>query len=108
VMVVVEAMPELFGSVADPGLEELVTAARRNGHLVVAEGETASWGSVYSGTGDALKAARTALLLRPDGNDGDTLARTSLPHVRQVDFVVGRGYWVHGGVVTQVQVPYPS
>lgn len=108
VMVVVEAMPELFGTVADQGLEELVTAARRNGHLVVAEGETASWSSSYSGAGDAVKAARTALLLRPDGNDGDTLAKTSLPHVRQADFVVGRGYWVRGGAVTQVQVPYPA
>jgi S-DNA-T family DNA segregation ATPase FtsK/SpoIIIE len=101
-------MPELFGTVADQGLEELVTAARRNGHLVVAEGETASWSSSYSGAGDAVKAARTALLLRPDGNDGDTLAKTSLPHVRQADFVVGRGYWVRGGAVTQVQVPYPA
>ena len=108
VMVVIEAMPELVGSLAESDLEALVIAARRNGHLVVAEGETPSWGSAYGGLGDAVKAARTALLLQPDANDGDTLAKTTLPNVKQADFAVGRGYWVRGGVATQIQVPYPS
>ena len=108
VMVVLEAMPELVGSLAEMDLEALVVSARRNGHLVVAEGETASWSSAYGGLGDAVKAARTALLLQPDANDGDTLAKTTLPNVKQADFAVGRGYWVRGGVATQVQVPFPS
>ena len=108
VMVVIEALPELVGTFAEADLEALVVAARRNGHLVVAEGETASWSSAWGGLGDAVKAARTALLLQPDANDGDTMAKTTLPHVKQADFVVGRGYWVRGGVATQVQVPYPE
>ncbi|MCF6378473.1 FHA domain-containing protein [Nocardioides KLBMP 9356] len=108
VMVVLEAMPELVGTLAEMDLEALVVSARRNGHLVVAEGETASWSSAYGGLGDAVKAARTALLLQPDANDGDTLAKTTLPNVKQADFAVGRGYWVRGGVATQVQVPFPS
>ncbi len=108
VMVVLEAMPELVGSLAEMDLESLVVSARRNGHLVVAEGETASWSSAYGGLGDAVKAARTALLLQPDANDGDTLSKTTLPNVKQADFAVGRGYWVRGGVATQVQVPFPS
>ncbi|WP_165356856.1 FtsK/SpoIIIE domain-containing protein [Nocardioides zhouii] len=108
VMVVIEAMPELVGTAAEADLQAVVVSARRNGHLVVAEGETASWSSAYGDLGEAVKAARAALLLQPDANDGDSLAKTTLPNVKQADFAVGRGYWVRGGVATQVQIPYPA
>lgn len=100
----VEGATELGGSGA---LESLVRVARgssASGDLFVAEGATDQWSKVY----DLLQVFRssgTALLLEPGQDDGFTLLNAQLPKVNKAEMVTGRGFWIHRGSATKVQVP---
>lgn len=83
---------------------ELLAACRRNGQLIVGEGETSTWQNGTSLT-TTFKNGRTGLLLQPDQGDGDAL-RTALPRVQRRDFPPGRGFWIHSGHADRVQVPW--
>jgi S-DNA-T family DNA segregation ATPase FtsK/SpoIIIE len=102
----IEAIPDFLSSPADPDLLALIKAARRNEHLVVAEGETSSmlpsWPLLME-----LKAARRGFALQPDQQEGDAVFRTSFPRARRADFPVGRGWLVEGGKVQRVQLALP-
>lgn len=101
--VVIEAFPDFISSAADPMLSELVKALRRNGHLVVAEGETSGWTSWQLAM--EIRSGATGLLLSPDQQDGEALLRTALPRVKRADFPPGRGFWIQSGKAVKVQVP---
>ena len=102
--VFVEYLPEFAGTPVEPQLTEIVTLCRRNGHLMIADGEGSSW-SKFSALPNEAKADRTGLLLQPDMNDGEALLRTGLPRCKRADFPPGRGYWVKAGKAVKVQLP---
>ncbi|MFZ4893417.1 FtsK/SpoIIIE domain-containing protein [Plantibacter sp. Mn2098] len=104
IVVIVEAIAEFLTTTADTPLVELIKAVKRSDHLIVAESETASWGSSWPLLGE-LKTARRGLLLQPDMMDGDTILRTSVPRAARSEFPVGRGYFIASGKVARVQLP---
>lgn len=101
--VLIESMPDFLGTGAENPLLELVKAIRRNGHVVVAEGETSSW-NTWPLLAE-IRNASTGLLLAPDQSDGELLLKTPLPRIKRADFPPGRGFWVRGGKAVKVQVP---
>lgn len=100
----VEYLPEFLGTPVEQQLLATLSACRRNGHLVVAEGEGPSWSAPWPLIME-IRNARTGLLLQPDQPEGDALLRTSLPRAKRADFPPGRGYWVRGGRAQKVQLP---
>lgn len=100
----VEYLPEFVGTKVESALTEVIKLCRRNGHLLVADGETTSWSSSWQMLTEARN-ARTGLLLQPDAVDGDSVLRTSLPRCKRSDFPPGRGFWVSAGKATKVQLP---
>jgi S-DNA-T family DNA segregation ATPase FtsK/SpoIIIE len=103
-VVVLESFPDFVTTAAETPLLDLVKLARRNGHLVIAEGETSAWSSPWPLIQE-VRNGRVGLLLQPDQSDGDTILRTSLPRVRRTDLPPGRGFWVRGGRARKVQIP---
>lgn len=100
----IEGYPEFLQGPLEAKLIDAVKKAKRNGHLVVAEGETSGWNSSWPLLQE-IRSARTGLLLQPDSGDGDMILRTSIPKVRRGEMPVGRGYWVQASKATKVQVP---
>ena len=104
-LVVIEALPELANSMVDQEIAELAAACRRNGHLLIGEGEASVFGQAFGPMVNELKAGRTGLILQPDHNDGLNLVKTNLPAGHRNDFPPGRGMWVRAGKAVKVQVP---
>lgn len=104
IAVFVESLPEFVSTAADGAMTELIKQCRRNGHLLVAEGETTTWASIWQMVLE-VRNAKTGLLLQPDQSDGDTLLRTSLPRVKRADYPPGRGFFIKGGRWAKVQLP---
>jgi len=105
VAIVIDRFGELIGSEADAALTEAIKQVRRNGHLLIAAGETAGFApSGFSSLLTELKNGRAGLLLQPQPNDGD-LVKTQLPRVRAADFPRGRGFWVANNEILKVQIP---
>jgi len=104
--IVIESVGALAGGLADDAVQSLIGAARGEGLLVIAEGETTS----LSGWGLAqmIRADKYGVALQPDQMDGDTIFGTSLPRVRRTDFPPGRGYFFRSGRVFRVQLPVPD
>ena len=100
----IEYLPEFVGTAVEQQLLATLQTCRRNGHLVVAEGEGPSWGAPWPLIME-IRNARTGLLLQPDQADGDALLRTSLPRAKRADFPAGRGFWVRAGRAHKVQLP---
>lgn len=100
----VEALPDFLGTSLEYPMTEFLQVCRKNGHLVVAEGEMAGWSGGWPLLNE-VRNQRCGLLLQPEQIDGDTLLRTSLPRCRRSDFPVGRGFWVKGGAGVKVQIP---
>lgn len=100
----IEGYPEFLQGPLESQLIDAVKKAKRNGHLVVAEGETSGWNSSWPLLQE-IRSARTGLLLQPDTGDGDMILRTSTPRVRRGEMPIGRGYWVQASKATKVQVP---
>lgn len=104
VVLVVEGLAEFLGGAAEQPLTEAVKAARRNDHLVIAEGETTSWGSSWPLVAE-VRNARRGLVLQPDQVDGETIFRTPFPRMARADFPVGRCEVVESGRLRRVQLP---
>lgn len=103
-VVVVEAIADFLSGPADRPLLELIQAARRNGHLVIAEAETAAWSASWPLLAE-VRNGRCGLVLQPDAIDGETIVRTPLGRVQRADFPPGRGMHVARGTARKVQVP---
>jgi len=100
----IEGYPEFLQTPVEMPLIDAVKKAKRNGHLVVAEGETFQWNSSWPLLQE-VRNARTGLLLQPDSMDGEMLLRTDIPKVRRGEMPPGRGYWVSAGKAVKVQIP---
>jgi len=100
----IEALPDFLGTSLEYPLTDLLQTCRKNGHLVVAEGEMAGWSGGWPLLNE-VRNQRCGLILQPEQADGDLLLRTSLPRCKRSEFPVGRGFWVRGGVGTKVQIP---
>lgn len=104
IAIFVEYLTDFVGTPTEQPLADLVKACRRNGQLIVGEGEASTWGGLWSVITE-MRAARTGLLLQPDQHDGESLLRTPLPRIRPGSNPPGRGFWVQGGKTLKVQVP---
>jgi S-DNA-T family DNA segregation ATPase FtsK/SpoIIIE len=101
--VLVESYPEFLSSKVESLLAEVVKSCRRNGHLLVAEGEASTWGTWPLHA--EVRNARAGLLLQPDSTDGDSILRTSLPRFKKGEPPPGRGWWIQFGKAHKIQVP---
>ena len=99
-----ENFPEHIQTVVEPGLLDVVKKARRNGHLVIAEGETSSWQMSWPLVME-VRNARAGILLQPNREDGDLLLRTSLGRFKAGAMPQGRGFWVNRGKAMLTQIP---
>ncbi len=104
VVLVVEGLADFLGGAAEQPLTDAIKAARRNDHLVVAEGETTSWGSSWPLVAE-VRNARRGLVLQPDQVDGEAIFRTPFPRMARADFPVGRCEVVESGRLRRVQLP---
>jgi DNA segregation ATPase FtsK/SpoIIIE, S-DNA-T family len=101
---VIEGLSDFLAGPAEQPLTEVVRAARRGEHLVLAEADTSAWSSSWPLVAD-VRGARRGLVLQPDQLDGDALFRTPFPRLARAEFPPGRGVYVEGGRVRRVQVP---
>jgi S-DNA-T family DNA segregation ATPase FtsK/SpoIIIE len=104
IAIVVEGIADFLGSPADSSIVELIKAIKRSDHFLIADSETSQWGSSYPILGE-IKSARTGFLLQPDGIEGETILKTSLPRASRSEFPIGRGYLIARGKATRVQLP---
>ncbi len=106
-VIVIESIGDLVNTDADLPLQDLIRACRATGAFVIAEGEsstvTGSWPLLQ-----AVKSARSGIVLRPDQMDGETLLKTPFPRTTRPEFPVGRGLLVQAGVVRKVQIALPE
>ncbi len=101
----VEGLADWIGTAAETPLLTLIKAARRAGHLVIAEGETPTWGSGWPLIAE-VRNARRGLVLAPEPQDGEALLRVPFPRAGRASYPPGRGVWVTAGRAGVVQVPY--
>ncbi|GAB2451847.1 FtsK/SpoIIIE domain-containing protein [Xylanimonas ulmi] len=104
VVVVVEGINEYLQTPADKPIQELTKAIRKSDHLLIAEAESSAWASTWPLLAE-VKGSRRGLLLQPEGIDGDSILKTSLPRAAKGEFPVGRGAWVERGRHVRVQLP---
>ncbi|MGC3995887.1 MAG: FtsK/SpoIIIE domain-containing protein [Propionicimonas sp.] len=102
-----EGIGEFVGTPVETPLLDVLKAARRNGHLVVAEQDTSAWGSGWPIISE-VRNSRHGLVMQPDSADGDILFRMPLPRVKRSDYPPGRGVYVRAGKQWTVQVPLPD
>jgi len=107
VVLVIEGLPELISTTVEQPLLETIRAARRAGHLVIAEAETSAWGSGWPLVAE-IRNVRRGLVLQPDQVDGDALFRLPFPRGSRADYPPGRGLLVEACRITRVQVPVPE
>ncbi|NYD87964.1 FtsK/SpoIIIE domain-containing protein [Cellulomonas oligotrophica] len=106
-VLVIEALGEWIGTTAETPLLSLIKSARRNGHLVIAEGETPTWASGWPLIAE-VRNTRRGLVLAPETHDGDTLFRVPFPRASRATYPPGRGVWVEAGRTRLVQIPHPA
>ncbi len=106
-VIMIEGLSELVGSPADQPLVDLMKLARRNGHFLIGETETAGWGSAWPLIGE-IRNSRRGIVLQPDSGDGDNLFRVSFPRMRRADFPPGRCVYVDAGKYWTIQLPIPE
>ena len=104
-ILVIEALAEIIGTPAEQSVAELVKLARRNGHLIIGENETASWAASWPLVSE-IRNTRRGIVMRPDPSDGEILFKVALPRVKRSDYPAGRGVYAVGGQVTTIQVPF--
>jgi len=102
----IEAIGDLAGGEHELALAAAVRAAKRNGHLIIAESETPTW-TTMSSTLSEIRASRRGIVLQPAQEDGASVLRVGFPRLRTADFPPGRGMYVASGTITTVQIPYP-
>lgn len=101
--VFVEGLPDFANGLADSALVDALTAARRNGHPLLAEAEI-NEAAGYATLLTEARQARAGFVLQPETAD-EGLFRTPLGRCARTDFPPGRGLWVRGGKAVRVQLP---
>lgn len=102
--VIIEQIGDFLQTQADNPIVDLIRAAKRSDHFILAEAEMSSWSSSWPLIGE-FKSARRGLLLQPEGMDGDVVLKTSLPRMQRAEFPEGRGVAVQAGKFVKVQLP---
>ncbi|RFA17261.1 cell division protein FtsK [Subtercola boreus] len=102
-VLVFENIGELNGSPLEADVDRLVKRALRDDVFVIGESESSTWSGAWTLAGP-FKTAKRGLLLVPGELDGDSLLGTSLGRFKRTDFPPGRGFLVHQGRVTKVQI----
>ncbi|MDD9205676.1 phosphopeptide-binding protein, partial [Georgenia sp. 10Sc9-8] len=103
-VLVVEDLPDFLAGPAETALTELIKKVRRNGHLLLAEGESSAWTAPWPLLTE-VRAGRRGLVLQPDGPEGEAVLRTLFPRVRRTDFPPGRALVADRGHVRPVHLP---
>jgi len=98
----IEGIGDLSGVSGELEVLAAVRAARRNGHLVIAEAETSQWVGPLAGE---LRSARRGLVLTPEQADAQVLFGVPSPRLSRQADPPGRGLWIEAGRITSVQVP---
>ncbi len=106
-VVVIESLADLCGTVAESALDTLVRTCVRAEQFVVGESESSTWGQAYA-LSPPFKAGRRGLLLVPGDMEGDALLGTPLGRFKRAEFPPGRGFLVAGGRARKVQVAIPE
>ena len=106
-IIMIESLMEIMGTPADQALIDMIKLARRNGHFVIGEAETMSWGSAWPLFGE-IRNGRRGIVMQPDQADGDPLFHVTFPRMKRADFPPGRGVFVEAGKLWIVQLPLPS
>ncbi|WP_213815872.1 FtsK/SpoIIIE domain-containing protein [Glaciihabitans sp. dw_435] len=104
IVIVIENLVDFLQTPADAAIVDLVKQVKRSVHLLIGEGETASWSASWPLFAE-IKNARRGLLLQPDPIEGDILLKTPLPRASRSEFPPGRGMFVARGKVVRVQLP---
>lgn len=105
--ILIEHVTEFTGTEAEASLDRLIRAAARADGFVVGEAESSTWGQAWM-LAQPFKAARRGLVLAPSDVDGDALYGTSLGRLKRTDFPPGRGFIIHQGRATRLQVATPG
>jgi S-DNA-T family DNA segregation ATPase FtsK/SpoIIIE len=103
IAVFIERADDLAGGSADGALTALAKACIDAEQFVVAEGETAWFGSNFGMPG-LLKTSRSGLALQPEGIESQTIFKNSFPAFNRAEMPVGRGFLVQRGNTELVQV----
>lgn len=101
----IEGLTDFTDSLAEPSINNVVTASIKADQWVVGESETSTWSQAWS-LAQPFKSGRRGLLLNPGDVEGDSLLNTSLGRVSP-EFIPGRGYVVGRGKVRKVQIAMP-
>jgi S-DNA-T family DNA segregation ATPase FtsK/SpoIIIE len=101
----IEGLTEFSDTLAESGIERLVTTSIKAEQWVVGESESSTWSSAWS-LAQPFKSGRRGLLLNPGDIEGDSLLNTSLGKV-STDFIPGRGYVVGRGKARKLQLATP-
>jgi len=104
IAIVIEGISDFLSTPADGALVELIKSVKRSNHLLIAEAESANWGSSWPLLSE-VKNGRRGLLLQPENLEGETLLKISLPRGTRGEFPPGRGYFVERGKFARVQIP---
>ncbi|RIJ77493.1 FHA domain-containing protein [Nakamurella silvestris] len=107
IVVVVEALSDYIGTPAEQPMTEMIRAIKRNGHFLIAEGDSSSWGSSW-GLVTEVKSARRGISLQMDHIETEGLFRTPVGRVSRAELPAGRGTFVNLGTSRRVQLPTPS
>jgi S-DNA-T family DNA segregation ATPase FtsK/SpoIIIE len=102
-VLVVDDLPRVGGWMEGDRIGDLAKQVVAAGGVVIADGETSALSSTY-GLQQSLKVARTGFVLAPDQYDGENIFKTPLPRLSRTPMPPGRGYFIHAGRATKVQV----
>ena len=104
--IVIERVDDLAGTSAESPVAALVKACVDEDHFVVAEGETMFFSSSF-GLSGLVKTSRSGLVLQPEGIEGQTVFRSSLPVFNRASLPPGRGFLFDRGRPELLQVALP-
>lgn len=100
----IENLGDFTYTSADQPIQDVITLAKQNGHLVVAEADLPGWARSGS-LGQAMRGGRAGLVLCPSLGDGEGVVGTTVPGLSGREMLPGRGYFTQSGKVWKVQVP---
>ena len=104
--IVIEDFTSLSNYEVTDALETLLTVCRREGVMVLADGDTSSFSA--SALNRSLTNLRHGIVLQPDQFDGENLLKTPLPRIVRAEFPPGRGFYIRGGNTWRLQCALPD
>ena len=103
VIVVLEKVAEWADTSAEYALDSLLKAVKREGGLILSDGEAVTYGRNY-GLQAVCNTSRVGFLLQPDVSDGNGFGADLPRRLNRAEFPPGRGFLVRGGRVTLAQM----